>query len=387
MHVHMQRIAKTLCLTMSEPPNKRQRTLTDFFSAPQVGNGDTSCPKSVTIDVTGNSITASATGDGATSLVNYTPTIVLPSEPSQRQENDTRFPSDIAQSTADEPSQPLLAHFPTTIIGGKARSYQAFWFRSHPWLEYSVEKDSCYCYPCRLFNRDPSDSLFANPPGFRDWKHAPGNKGSLCLHATSKSYSGAMVAWQQFRLNQQHKTTLAHRMDRLGEQTLRSNWHYIKMIAEIILLCARQEIALRGHIESTHSHNPGNFRAILDLVARYDDCFRRSYEGGARNAVYTSPNIQNQLATIMGNMVRKIICSDVRDVVYYSLLVDESKDVSKKEQMSIMLRYVMDGNVYERFISFVHVSNLDAASPVEYISTTLDACSISLDNCIDLSVL
>ena len=166
-----------------------------------------------------------------------------------------------------------------------------------------------------------------------------------------------MVAWQQFR---QHKTTLAHRMDWLDEQTLRSNWHYniIKITAEIILFCARQEIALHGHIESTHSQNPGNFRAILDLVhvARHDDCFRQSYEGAARNAVYTSPDIQNQLAMIMGNMVKEVICSDVRDVVYYSLLVEESKDVGKKEQMSIMLRYVMDGKVYERFISFVHVS-------------------------------
>ena len=36
------------------------------------------------------------------------------------------------------------------------------------------------------------------------------------------------------------------------------------------------------------------------------------YEGSARNAVYTSPDIQNQLAV---NMVREVICSDVRDVV------------------------------------------------------------------------
>ena len=121
-------------------------------------------------------------------------------------------------------------------------------------------------------------------------------RGSLCLHATSKSHSDAIVAWQQFRLNQQHKTTLAHRMDQLGEQTLRSNWHYIKTIAEIILLYAHQEIALRDHIELTHSQNPGNFRAILDLVVRHDDCFHQSYEGAARNAVYTSPDIQNQLA-------------------------------------------------------------------------------------------
>ena len=179
-----------------------------------------------------NSISAIATGEGVTSSVNCSPTIVLQNDPSQRQGNDheTGFLSDIAQSTADEPSQPLLAH-------GNPGSCQVSWFRAHPWLEYSVQKDSCYCYPCRLFNREPSDSLFNNPPGDRDWKHAHRSKGSLCLHATSKSHSSVMVMWQQFHLNQQHKTTLAYRMDRLGEQTLRSNRHYIKMIAEIMLLC------------------------------------------------------------------------------------------------------------------------------------------------------
>ena len=76
-------------------------------------------------------------------------------------------------------------------------------------------------------------------------------------------------------------------------------------------------------------HTSYKIRVILvtnlkDLVTRHDDCFRWSYEGAARNVVYTSPDIQNQLAMIMGNMVREVICSDVRDVDYYSLLVNES---------------------------------------------------------------
>ena len=39
--------------------------------------------------------------------------------------------------------------------------------------------------------------------------------------------------------------------------------HYIASIAEVILLCARQEFALRGHDESTKSHNRGNLRTCL----------------------------------------------------------------------------------------------------------------------------
>ena len=56
-----------------------------------------------------------------------------------------------------------------------------------------------------------------------------------------------MVAWQQLKVNRERKTTLPHRMDSLGEQALQMNRHYIKTIAEVILLCARQDIPLRGH--------------------------------------------------------------------------------------------------------------------------------------------
>ena len=41
--------------------------------------------------------------------------------------------------------------------------------------------------------------------------------------------------------------------------------------------------------------------------------------------------------------MREKNCADIRDVVHFSLLVDESKNISKKEQMSIMLRYVQEG--------------------------------------------
>lgn len=81
-------------------------------------------------------------------------------------------------------------------------------------------------------------------------------------------------------------------------------------------------------------------------------------------------------------MIREVICTDIRDIVYYSLLVDKSKDVSNKEQMSIMLRYVQEGNAYERFIGFVHISKLDAHLLTQYISATLTACSLSLEDCI-----
>ena len=57
-----------------------------------------------------------------------------------------------------------------------------------------------------------------------------------------------------------------------------------------------------------------------------------------RNAIYT-PEIQNQLLQLMGESVRSMVCHAVKKAVF-SLLVDETNDASKTEQISIVLRYV-----------------------------------------------
>ncbi|KAL0554034.1 hypothetical protein IC582_007939 [Cucumis melo] len=44
----------------------------------------------------------------------------------------------------------------------------------------------------------------------------------------------------------------------------------------------------------------------------------------------------------------------------FSILINESKDISSKEQMSVILRYVDEGHVIERFIGIIHVNNTSA---------------------------
>ena len=43
---------------------------------------------------------------------------------------------------------------------------------------------------------------------------------------------------------------------------------------------------------------------------------------------------------IMASQVQEIICNNIRAAGFYSLLADETKDVSKHEQLTIVLRYV-----------------------------------------------
>ncbi|XP_024164702.1 uncharacterized protein LOC112171814 [Rosa chinensis] len=57
------------------------------------------------------------------------------------------------------------------------------------------------------------------------------------------------------------------------------------------------------------------------------------------NAKYISPSIQKQLLNILGNKVRNKIREEVGDSKY-CILVDEAVDISSKEQMAIILRFV-----------------------------------------------
>ena len=41
----------------------------------------------------------------------------------------------------------------------------------------------------------------------------------------------------------------------------------MQTMLKIALLCARQDLALRGHDESENSENKGNFKEILALLA------------------------------------------------------------------------------------------------------------------------
>ena len=61
------------------------------------------------------------------------------------------LPKDIAESPCFPPLQPSKTRYPSTMISNVSRCFNPAWYKSFQWLEYSVEKDACFCYPCWLF--------------------------------------------------------------------------------------------------------------------------------------------------------------------------------------------------------------------------------------------
>lgn len=127
---------------------------------------------------------------------------------------------DLAKNKYDEPKQPSIS-FPPTKFGKVSRSFQQRWYQQWSWLEYSVQMDAAFCFACRFFVCNP-DLSFASS-GFKDWKHATGQKGMLNVHSNSKSHTEAMASWQEYKKRMQTDESVSCQLDRVGSKTVMEN--------------------------------------------------------------------------------------------------------------------------------------------------------------------
>ncbi|KAF2888183.1 hypothetical protein ILUMI_17990, partial [Ignelater luminosus] len=59
-----------------------------------------------------------------------------------------------------------------------------------------------------------------------------------------------------------------------------------------------------------------------------------------KNALYTSPQIQNEIINICGEIIQHKIIEEVKKAHLFSILGDETTDIAHVEQVSLCLRYV-----------------------------------------------
>ena len=242
--------------------------------------------------------------------------------------------TDISKSKNDAPVQPNLNIFPTTLMGDRRRCFRQNWYTLHPWLEYSVIMDSTYCYACRHFSTPKApDTVFVSTPGFRNWKNATMRKAGFSVHAKSERHKCAMIAWRDYQSAVKNDATLADILNKEHTKQVQENRAYIKTIGEVLLLTATQNIAQRGHDESEESNNKGNFREILSTVANHDPLVKRRLTS-INNAKYTSKIIQNEVLGCLAEKVCSEIIEEVKNSEVFSIMADETKDVSKSEQIS-----------------------------------------------------
>ena len=118
----------------------------------------------------------------------------------------------------------------------------------------------------------------------------------------------------------------------------------------------RLGLAFQGHDEFEDSSNQGNFLELFKFLASHNDKIQGVVgQNAPENLKLTSPEIQKDIVNAIAIETVNAIIHDIGDALF-SILVDESRDISMKEQMAVVLRYAEKrGHVVEQFIGIEHV--------------------------------
>nr|CAI5862551.1 unnamed protein product [Callosobruchus analis] len=127
---------------------------------------------------------------------------------------------------------------------------------------------------------------------------------------------------------------------------------------------------------------------LLDLlklrIDSGDNKLKSHFEKCRRNAIYTSPRIQNELINLCGEVIQENVISEVRKTMAYSILADETADVSGKEQLSIGVRFYDESKskIREEFVGFVELKAQNASAIAEAIDNFLISSNLSKEDCV-----
>ena len=143
-------------------------------------------------------------------------------------------------------------------------------------------------------------------------------------------------------------------------------------------------LALRGHRDdkivwsdiSDEHPNEGNFVQLVRFRAETDLILAQILVNSPRNARYTSKTIQNELVRVIGSSIRNDLVEEVKRATF-SVIADKVTDCANKEELSLALRYILDGTIKDEFVDFVEVEHITGAVLAQAILQWVTAHGLS----------
>ncbi|KAM1393892.1 hypothetical protein ACFX2F_029997 [Malus domestica] len=275
------------------------------------------------------------------------------------------------------PCQPRGHNFPITNMSGINRRFIPQWFDEFDWLEYSVSKDAAFCLYCYLFktNFEQVGSEAFTGDGFKNWKKGR-ERFKMHVGPVGSVHNKAREAATNLMNQATHIETA---VSKHSDQTRKAYRTCLIASIKCTKFLLRQGLPFRGHDESATSSNRGNYLELLQFLADNNDKVREVVmENAPGNLKLLAPSIQKEIVNSCALETLDAIMDGLKDK-FFSILVDEARDVSVKEQMAMVLRYVDDnGHVIERFVGIQHVTDTTSSSLKDAIDTLFSRYGLSI---------
>lgn len=251
------------------------------------------------------------------------------------------------------------------------------------WLVYSQLKDAAFCFCCKLYGTTSIGRL-ANE-GSSDWKHL---SGKLQAHEVSPDHVKRMKIWLEAVKRMSRGDAIDNKMI---EQIRKEKFHWHAVLTRILAVVqylAENNSAFRGKTEKLYERNNGNFLGLIEMLVKFDPVMeehvRRIKDRETHNH-YLGHNIQNELIELMASEVKKIIIDKLKLSKYFAIILDCTPDVSHKEQMSLIVRFVdvsqPDVKVVEHFVEFFIVEDTTGKGLSDSLLATLEKFCLNIHDC------
>ena len=104
----------------------------------------------------------------------------------------------------------------------------------------------------------------------------------------------------------------AAREMREGQERKQSeNCHIVEVIFDVVRHLAKQNVAFRGHDETSLSNNKSNFLEEIYFLAKYHQPLKDWIEKHPQNVSYLSHVSQNEMLDICNNLITNAICEQI----------------------------------------------------------------------------
>ena len=288
----------------------------------------------------------------------------LPKDPGERL-LITSYPSNIRDEVRkryllDGPCRIRVHTFLKKMFSGNYRKFVPAWYNDFDWLEYSKKKDKAYCLYCYVCGdmkglQGGRDTFVTK--GYDTWNKA---KDSFRAHVGDVD-SFHNKAREKCELLMKPKQAITQAIRRTTERERSRFNERLRVSVSASRFLLKNALPFRGNHESKDSLTRGLYIEAIGLIGEHsEEIFDNTLERAPGNNKIICPKSQKDIVECFAKEILEGICKEIGNNVF-SILVDESSDVSKKEQMAIVLRYVDSrGYVQERFIGVVHVQDTTA---------------------------
>ena len=153
------------------------------------------------------------------------------------------------------------------------------------------------------------------------------------------------------------------------------------------MITAQQNISQRGHEENRQNigeisdTNRGIFLEFLSLRCRDLPWLANMLdEQLQKRTQWTSPAIQNEILSLLAEQVLKRIVQDVQESEKFAIILDETSDISRTEQVALCLSYISGGIKKETFIGFYETNSTEGKVLYELVKKAINNLLLNTEN-------